>query len=198
MARRPEESTFRRVLCAVDAEWLEGVVCAWVCLRVGHIKGRRCLSFDGKAVRGARDKDGKAPHLLSGIVHGTHAVIAQTRVPDKTNEIPCLRRLLTRFALAGVLVIADALHTQRETCQAIGGQTGAYLLTVRANQVGLLDQLSRLPWKDVPARSWHDRSHGRRIRRHTGRRRTRLGRVARRVPSRPADQGRDPWREEHR
>jgi hypothetical protein len=137
-------------LCAVDAEWLDWVVCAWVCLRVGHIKGRRCLSFDAKAVRGARGKHGKAPHLLSGIVHGTHAVVAQTRVPDKTNEIPCLRRLLTRFALAGVLVIADAPHTQRETAEAILGGRGAWLLTVKGNQEGLLGQLSRLPWKDVP------------------------------------------------
>jgi predicted transposase YbfD/YdcC len=163
--RRPEESTFRRVLCALDAEVLDWVTGAWTYLRSGQIAGRRVLSFDGKTVRGARGKDGKAPHLLSGIVHGPGTVITQTRVPDKSSEIPALRGLLDRFALSGVLVIADALHTQRDTAREIVARQGHYLLTVKRNQLGLLRACSHLPWTLIPSVTWTDKTRGRRIRR---------------------------------
>ena len=40
-----------------------------------------------------------------------------------------------------------------------------YLLTVKDNQPGLHQTLKDLPWKDVPALSIPDGSHGRRVRR---------------------------------
>lgn len=40
-----------------------------------------------------------------------------------------------------------------------------YVLTVKANQPALRDQLKALPWKDVPATSTSSTSHGRRVRR---------------------------------
>jgi len=33
-----------------------------------QVKGRLVIAIDGKAVRGARDKDGKAPHLVAALV----------------------------------------------------------------------------------------------------------------------------------
>ena len=35
-------------------------------------------------------------------------------MPDKTNEITCFAALLEPFDLAGIVVTADALHTQRD------------------------------------------------------------------------------------
>jgi predicted transposase YbfD/YdcC len=163
--RRPEASTFRRVLSALDAQWLDWVAGAWTHLRAGTVQGRRVLSFDGKTVRGARDGSKAAPHLVCAIVHGPDAVVTQHRVPDKTNEIPCLRDLLTRFNLARVLVIADALHTQADTAKAILGASGHYLFTIKKNQLGLLRCAAKLPWAKVPATAWTDTSKGRRARR---------------------------------
>jgi hypothetical protein len=46
------------------------------------------LSVDGMAMRGARQDDGRAVHLLSAMIHGQRAVIAQRDVAHKTNETP--------------------------------------------------------------------------------------------------------------
>ena len=51
------------------------------------------------------------------------------------------------------------------TAEWIRSRGGHYLLTVKANQPGLHQTLKDLPWKDVPALSIPDGSHGRRVRR---------------------------------
>ena len=45
-------------------------------------------------MRGARQGQAPAPHLLSALDHATGAVLTQQRVADKSNEIPALRDLL--------------------------------------------------------------------------------------------------------
>jgi hypothetical protein len=65
--------------------------------------------------------------------------------PKKENEIPAARRLLARLSLAGRLVSLDALHTQHATAgQIVLGNGADYLLTLKANQEGLLDTAQTL------------------------------------------------------
>jgi hypothetical protein len=66
-------------------------------------------------------------------------------VPKKENEIPAARRLLARLSLAGRLVSLDALHTQHATAgQMVLGNGADYLLTLKANQEGLLETAQTL------------------------------------------------------
>ena len=165
MAARPEASTFRRVLCALDAAAFDLLVGAWMWLRCANAGGRTVISFDGKTVRGAKTRGGTAPHLLSAMVHGVDAVVAQAVVGEKSNEIPKLRDLLGRLAIAECVIVADAMHTQRETARAIVEAGADYLFTVKKNQPGTLASIARLPWKHIPSRTWVDTSKGRRVRR---------------------------------
>jgi predicted transposase YbfD/YdcC len=65
--------------------------------------------------------------------------------PKKENEIPAARRLLARLSLAGRLVSLDALHTQHATAgQIVLGNGADYLLTLKANQEGLLETAQTL------------------------------------------------------
>ncbi|WP_244936761.1 ISAs1 family transposase [Actinomyces qiguomingii] len=114
---------------------------------------------------GGGDGGGGAPHLLAALDQGTGAVLAQQRVQDKTSEIPALKQLLAPHDLTGAVVTADALHTQTDTAQWIRDRGADYLLTVKNNQPSLRAKLKALPWKDVPAVSGVDTSHGRRVRR---------------------------------
>ena len=78
------------------------------------------IAIDGKTVRGAKNKDGKAPHLVAALAHGIGAVLGQVAVDAKSNEIPAVRDLLKAFAdLAGAVITIDAMHTQHDTAQAI-------------------------------------------------------------------------------
>jgi predicted transposase YbfD/YdcC len=83
----------------------------------------------------------------------------------RSNEIPTVRTLLAGFDLTGVVVTADAMHTQTDTATAIVDAGGDYVFTVKANQPTLYAACKHLPWRHVPAHSSLDRRHGRRVRR---------------------------------
>ena len=161
----PSESTIRRVLERVNADDLDARVASWLRTRVGAIGGRRVIAVDGKTMRGARTGDNPASHLLAALDQASGVVVGQRRVSDKSNEIPALPELLAPLDLDGAVVTTDAMHTQRGTAQWIISRGAHYLLTVKDNQPGLHQTLKDLPWKDIPAISAPDGSHGRRVRR---------------------------------
>ena len=67
---------------------LDRVLGAWLHTRAVQAGGRLVIAIDGKAVRGAKDKTGKAPHLVAALAHGIGAVLGQAAVDAKSNEIP--------------------------------------------------------------------------------------------------------------
>jgi predicted transposase YbfD/YdcC len=166
-ARGPaEESTFRRAFALVSPDVLDRVLGAWLHIRTVQAGGRLVIAVDGKTVRGARDRTGKAPHLVAALAHGIGAVLGQVAVDAKSNEIPALRELLKAFAsLAGAVITIDALHTQTDTAQAITGRHADYVMTVKGNMPTLYKRLKKLPWAAVPAFSAVSTDHGRRARR---------------------------------
>jgi predicted transposase YbfD/YdcC len=166
-ARGPaEESTFRRAFALVSADVLDRVLGAWLHTRAVQAGGRLVIAVDGKTVRGAKDKNGKAPHLVAALAHGIGAVLGQVAVQEKSNEIPAVRELLKAFTdLAGAVFTIDAMHTQHDTAQVILGRGADYVMTVKANVPTLYRQLKKLPWAAVPAVSAASTDHGRRARR---------------------------------
>jgi hypothetical protein len=83
-----EESTFRRAFAMIDPDRLDQVLGAWLWTRSVQVSGRLVIAADGKAVRGAKDKTGKSPHLVAALAHGIGAVLGQVGVTAKSNEIP--------------------------------------------------------------------------------------------------------------
>jgi predicted transposase YbfD/YdcC len=161
-----DESTYRRAFALVSADILDRVLGAWLWTRAVRAGGRLVIAVDGKAVRGAKGKDGKAPHLVAALAHGIGAVLGQVAVNAKSNEIPAVRDLLATFAdLAGAVITLDALHTQHDTAQLILGRHADYVMTVKGNMPTLFRQLKKLPWAGVPAVSTVSTGHGRRARR---------------------------------
>ena len=163
-ARGPaEESTFRRAFALVSPDVLDRVLGAWLHTRAVQAGGRLVIAIDGKAVRGARDKSGKAPHLVAALAHGIGAVLGQAAVDAKPNEIPAVRELLKAFAsLAAAVITIDALHTQSDTAQVITGQQADYVMTVKGNMPTLYKRLKKLPWAAVPSVSSVSTDRGRR------------------------------------
>jgi predicted transposase YbfD/YdcC len=161
-----DESTYRRTFAQLSADSLDAALGAWLWTRAARAGGRLVIAVDGKAVRGARKKGGKAPHLAAALAHGTGAVPGQVAVDARSNEIPAVRELLKAFAdLAGAVVTMDALHAQHDTAQAVLGRGADYVMTVKASMPALHSQLKKLPWKDVPSFSCLTKDHGRRARR---------------------------------
>jgi predicted transposase YbfD/YdcC len=166
----PDEATIRRVLESVDASALDAAVGFWLAGRLQAAdqrpgRARRALAVDGKAVRGTRhaSSDGQAVHLLAVIDQQASAVLGQAGVDGKTNEITQFAPLLDDLDLAGCVITADALHTQREHARfLVTSKHAHYILVVKKNQPSLYAQVKNLPWRNIPAGDrQHDRGHGR-------------------------------------
>ncbi|MBT2453203.1 ISAs1 family transposase [Streptomyces sp. ISL-43] len=157
---RPAASmdTVRRVVERVHPEGLAGL------LRPANAEQTRPvrLAADGKSARGSRTRTRTAAHLLA-VIDQDDQVIAQLRIPDKTNEIPCLREIRAPLDIEGAWVSADALHTQTDTARfLIEDKKAHYLLTVKLNQPTLCDSCRRLPWGKARTKCYdRTKGHGR-------------------------------------
>ena len=71
------------------------------------------VALDGKSLRGARRAGAAAAHLVSVFAHRARLVLGQLAVAEKSNEIPCVRKLLRSLRRMGLLVTVDALCRYR-------------------------------------------------------------------------------------
>ena len=103
--------------------------------------------------------------LLSGIWDdGTTAAQLPVDV-KKTNEIPVFRELLKKIPdqdLAGAVITADQMHTQRGHARLIDREGGHFVFTIGENQPGLFAAADALCWESLAVEAWTvDRGHGR-------------------------------------
>jgi predicted transposase YbfD/YdcC len=178
--------TVTRILALVSPPALSRAVGAWLARAEEKgpvtfpVAGPALLpqvTCDGKEVRGALRPDGSNLFLLSAALTGTARraasgaiVLADREIPAKTNEIPeigpMLLELAAWFPLAGHVITADALHTQREFTETVCGKLLAhYVLTVKRNQKNLYRALEALCWAGASRHVTRDKGHGRAERR---------------------------------
>jgi hypothetical protein len=141
----------------VDGDAVDATIGAWLAGRLHPPSHRRVLAVDGKTLRGSA-RDGHQVHLLAALDHHDGAVLAQRQVPTATNEIATFQPLLDGLDLAGVVVTADALHTQRDHASFLV-EAAEDLLVVKANQPALYAQLAGLLRRQIPVMD-HTRDHG--------------------------------------
>jgi predicted transposase YbfD/YdcC len=141
----PGENCFYRVLSRVSVSDFQRVIWQWQADRHGFLDGP-VLALDGKTLRGSG-----TTHLVGAVNLQSGRTVGVERVADKSNEIPAGQTLLSRLELDGLTVLLDALHTQVQTARAIvqeGG--GGYVMVVKGNQSGLLEQARTLLPEAVP------------------------------------------------
>jgi predicted transposase YbfD/YdcC len=171
--RPPGEATVRRVLARIDADALDTALGRWLADQQPSAPTTRpppgpraawpAVAVDGKTLRGSGHHPNPQVHLLAVMDHTSRAVLGQADVDTTTNEIARFRPLLDGLDLAGRVVTADALHTQREHADwLVTVKHAAYLLIVKDNQPSLRSQFAALPWRAIPvADETRDRGHQR-------------------------------------
>jgi predicted transposase YbfD/YdcC len=179
----PHACTIRRVLQDLDPAAVEAAMRSWALAQLAQTppldgvparEQRQVLAVDGKTVRGAHlhtDQDDQTggggrgfqqPHLVSVLDHASGAVLAQVAVEEKGNEISAFTTLLDDLDLTGVLITADAAHTNRNHADYLHQRGGHYLLSAKRNQPTLLRRLRALPWTQIGvAARERGRGHGR-------------------------------------
>jgi len=102
------------------------------------------LSFDGKTVRstGKMSKYDSPMHIVSAHIAELGITFGQETVYDKSNEIPAMRGLLDLLSVEGCVIVADAMHCQKETVKAIVEKKADYVLSVKDNQPTLKQDIA--------------------------------------------------------
>ncbi|OWK34892.1 ISAs1 family transposase [Fimbriiglobus ruber] len=140
--KMPCANTITNLLAALDPDHLDRILGDW--LNDRHAAGWDHIALDGKTLRGTRDGDQPAVHLLAAYAPQAAAVIGQMRVAATTNEHKAALRLLGVLPLVGTMVTADAIFTHADTCDAILTRGGDYILYAKDNPPTLRADLEDL------------------------------------------------------
>ena len=137
----PKETTFFRLLTHLDNRALEQALLAWQ----DHVLGPRPGDDDQVSVDGKELLNSQGVVIVSAYAVKSGRWLGSEPVAPGSNEIPAAQALLRRAPLEGMLVTADALHTQTETARLLIQERGAdYLLTVKGNQAGVAETVRTL------------------------------------------------------
>lgn len=135
--RCPKKTVFHTLLTSVQPEAIQRALLLWENQLLGPVQDDLVL-IDGKKMRAG------AVEMVNATT-GTGRFLGATMTPDKTSEVPAARQVLKTLDLRGKIVVADALHTNRQTAQQIlYEQGGDYLFTVKGNQPELQKTLDGL------------------------------------------------------
>lgn len=171
----PSHHTYRRTLAdVVEGKELEALVQEHH-RQHGQAGYQVVVAMDGKIVRGTIDLEGSAGLCLLGLyLPGEGITLAQIAIEAKQNEVSAAPTLLSWVDLRNKVVIADALHTQRQVSIQIGKTGGHYLWTVKGNHPQLRqdlqdwfdDRVPLLPGQGCPPKDFRSatttsKGHGR-------------------------------------
>lgn len=134
-------STVSRLLTGIDEELFLFAFIEWVG-EIVQTKGVH-LAVDGKAVRAAaaKVKGERAPMLLNVMEAVTGLVLAHLPIPDKESEITGIPKLLKYLDIEGSVITTDALGTQTSVMEQVISQGGHFVMTVKRNQPGSLEEI---------------------------------------------------------
>jgi hypothetical protein len=148
--RSPCVATLHRVYKQVDVAAFEAALGAWLD-RTGSQPAvtttqrmPEAVAVDGKVLRGSQPKREDEPdsvpgaYLVAAYAHRSGMVLGQVRAAGKGHELAAAKALLQQVPVAGRVVTADALLTQRDISEQIVAAGGDYLLPVDGNQSALL------------------------------------------------------------
>jgi predicted transposase YbfD/YdcC len=138
----PSHDTFGRVFSLIDPEAFQHCFAAWVQSVVNVLPGQ-VIAIDGKTVRGSKTNQRKPLHMVNAWAVANHLVLGQRAVNGKSNEITAIPELLKLLELKGCIVTIDAMGTQGWIIKKIREQSANYVLTVKANQQRLLQDIKK-------------------------------------------------------
>lgn len=129
--RLPHQTTYERVLAALDIDEFEQVLGNFFAHQVGSTV---TVTLDGKVLRGTIPPgESQGVHLLAAYVPEYGIVLMQVEVGSKENEIAAAPQLLEAVDLRQCVVTGDAMFTQHTLCDQIVLAGGDYVLPVKDN-----------------------------------------------------------------
>jgi predicted transposase YbfD/YdcC len=160
----PSSDVYRRVFNCLAVEPLKQ------CL---NLHGKEILAglaekqiiLDGKKLKGVSptQKGNAGCYILNAWVGENRICVGQKKVEDKSNEITAIPSVIESLDIEDAVVTIDAIGTQIEIAKQIREKKGHYLLSVKGNQKGLLDDLECAfkTYKGIDSIEQIEKDHGR-------------------------------------
>ena len=131
----PCRAQFYNILGCVNAERFNYYFTKWVqSLLPGNLTGKT-VAIDGKTIC-STDKlteDGSVLHIASAIISEYGLVIGSRECGTKTGEITAFRELIKMLEIQGAIVVADALHCNQKSAEAVVEAGADYLFVIKDN-----------------------------------------------------------------
>jgi len=167
----PSHDTFSRVFRLLEPGAFEKTFRRFMAsfAKANGLKLTGVVAVDGKALRGAYERGGKATplHLVNVFAVEARMALAQQKAPGR-NETAGALEVLELLSLEGCIVTADALHCSRAFASTVLERGGDYALVVKANRGPLFkavtQQFTRSGMRSSAAQvepSSHDRREAR-------------------------------------
>jgi len=131
----PCRAQFYNILGCVSAERFNYHFTKWVQnLLPGSLSGKT-VAIDGKTICSTDKltKDGSVLHIASAIVSEYGLVIGSQECGTKTGEITAFRELIKMLEIQGAVVVADALHCNQKSAEAVVDAGADYLFVIKDN-----------------------------------------------------------------
>ena len=138
----PAHDTLGDILASINPEAFQKCFVAFVSSLIDAPVDAIC--FDGKTMRAARKKGGKAAHIVSAFAARERLVLGQVKVDEKSNEITAIPALLDALDVAGAVVTIDAMGCQTAIAGKIVAKGADYVLALKGNQGALHDDVKTL------------------------------------------------------
>jgi len=136
----PSHDTLGAVFSALEPEAFALLFSQWTHSLRSDIT--ELIAIDGKCLRHSFDGAHPAVHMVSAWASTQRLSLAQVKVDEKSNEITAIPALLALLDLSDAIVTTDAMGTQHLIATQIKAQGGHYMLALKGNQGGLLDDVS--------------------------------------------------------
>lgn len=138
----PSHDTFGRVFGLLDSAAFQERFRRWVEAVFRKTRGQ-VIAIDGKTVRRSRDRTigQDAIHLVSAWASANEIVLGQVKTDEASNEITAIPALLDLLDVQGCIVTIDAIGCQTDIARKIIERRADYVLTVKANQGQLYEDI---------------------------------------------------------
>jgi predicted transposase YbfD/YdcC len=133
---KPGQLHFERIFAVLEKGAWEKIFLEWtMTLSLSELPPgeREILAIDGKTVCGSRRAGQHPLHMVSVWSAQHQLVLGSMEVPEKTNEITVIPKLLEIISPAGAIITADAMGCQKQVAWAAREHHADYLLALKDN-----------------------------------------------------------------
>ena len=128
----PSHDTVQRVMSTISSEAMQRVVNRWNRLlgEKEDEKLKKIFNIDGKTMRGSKNKDKEALHVMTAYPQNDRVCYSQETVEGKGHEIAGIMQLLENLKIRNCIITIDAIGTQKKIVEKIAGEGGDYCLAL--------------------------------------------------------------------